>query len=162
MEYTIETAKREDLDGIHKIIYDRCLWFLKNELKGWNIEYYPKKYNKKYFLEQMKINKLFVIKLDNKVCAVMLLKDTDKEYWKDSEPAYYIHHLATDINLKGLGEKLIKYAKKQCELNNKKYLRLDCFKESLFLNSYYQHQGFKNVGSGTKEEYNYNLWEMKI
>lgn len=46
--------------------------------------------------------------------------------------------------------------------NNKKYLRLDCYKESVFLNNYYQKIGFNNVGGGTKGRYNYNLWEMKI
>ncbi len=110
----------------------------------------------------MKINKLLVAKFDNKVCGVMLLKDEDKDYWNTDDHSYYIHHLATDINLKGVGKKLIDYAKEQCRINNKKYLRLDCYQESEFLNNYYQKIGFNKVGSGTEENYSYNLWEMKI
>lgn len=162
MNYKIEKAKIEDLDAISKLIYDRCFWFKQKGIKGWNIDFYPIKYNNKYFIEQMKINKLFVAKLNNKVCGVMLLKYEDKDYWNDENPSYYIHHLATDINLKGVGQKLINYAIEQCKMKNKKYLRLDCYQESKFLNEYYEKVGFKKVGSGTNNNYNFNLWEMKI
>lgn len=159
----IELAKMEDLDAIHKLIYDRCLWLLgRRGVKGWNIESYPNKYDKDYFIEQMKINKLFVAKLNDKVCGAMLLKEEDKCYWNNNLSSYYIHHLVTDIHVKGVGKKLIDYAKEECRQNNKKYLRLDCYKESEFLNNYYQKIGFENVGSGTKGNYNYNLWEMEI
>lgn len=94
----VELAKIEDLDAIHKLIYDRCLWFSKKGVKGWNINFYPEKYNQDYFEEQMKVNQLFVAKSNNKVCGVMLLKEEDKDFWNDDKLCYYIHHLATDIN----------------------------------------------------------------
>lgn len=162
MDDRIEKAKVEDLDAISKLIYNRCLWFSEKGIKGWNVEFYPYKYDKNYFIEQMKINKLFVARLNNKICGVMLLKNEDKDYWDTNDDSYYIHHLATDIALKGIGKKLIDYAKEQCKISNKKYLRLDCHQESEFLNKYYQKVGFNYVGSGTEENYNYNLWEMKI
>lgn len=162
MAYKIELAKIEDLDTIHKLIYDRCLWFSEKGVKGWNVKSYPNKYDTNYFIEQMKINKLFVVKLDSKICGAMLLKDEDKSYWNNEDSSYYIHHLVTDIHLKGVGKELIEYAKEQCKISNKKYLRLDCYKESVFLNSYYQKNGFHHVGDGTIGNYNYNLWEMKI
>lgn len=56
MDYKIEKAKLEDLDAIHKLIYDRCLWFSEKGVKGWNVDFYPNKYDKSYFIEQMKIN----------------------------------------------------------------------------------------------------------
>ena len=162
MDYKVELSTLKDLNSIHKLIYDRCLWFSEKGVKGWNIDYYPNKYDNNYFIEQMKINKLFVAKFNNKVCGVMLLKDEDKDYWNNDDSSYYIHHLATDINLKGVGKKLISYAVEQCKINNKKYLRLDCYQESKFLNEHYKKMGFNNVGSGTDENYNFNLWEMKI
>lgn len=162
MDIKIESATLSDINDICKIIYNRCVWFSNNKLKGWQIDFYPNEYNKEYFVEQMKINKLFVAKSNNKVCGVMLLKDKDLDYWKDEENSYYVHHLATDTNFKGVGRKLIDYAKEECKLNNKKYLRLDCYKESIFLNNYYKNIGFNNVGSGSQEDYNYNLWEMEI
>lgn len=162
MTYKIELAKIKDLDTIHRLIYNRCLWFSEKGVKGWNVKFYPNKYTQNYFVEQMKINKLFVIKLDNIVCGAMLLKEEDKEYWNNDDCSYYIHHLVTDSNLKGIGKKLIEFAKGQCKENDKKYLRLDCYKESVFLNKYYKNLGFHNVGNGTKGDYHYNLWEMKI
>ena len=161
-DYKIETAKLEDLDSIHKLIYDRCLWFREKGVKGWDVDYYPNKYDKSYFIEQMKINKLFVAKFNNKICGVMLLKNEDKDYWNNDDTSYYIHHLATDVNLKGVGKALINYAIEQCKINNKKYLKLDCYQESKFLNEHYEKLGFNKVGSGTDENYNFNLWEMKI
>lgn len=51
MDYKIEKAKIEDLDAIHKLIYDRCLWFSEKGVKGWNVDFYPNKYDKSYFIE---------------------------------------------------------------------------------------------------------------
>lgn len=158
----VELAKAKDIDFICNIIYDRCLWFSKNGLKGWNVKYYPKKYNKEYFKEQMNINKLFVAKENNKIYGVMLLKKEDKDYWSDDKSCYYIRHLATDINMSGVGKLLLNYAKSQCKKDNKEFLRLDCYKTSVFLNNYYKSLGFVNVGSGKLGDYSYNLWEMKI
>ena len=84
----VELAKIEDLEAIHKIIYDRCLWFQEKNVKGWNINFYPEKYNKDYFKEQMRINQLFVAKSNNKVCGVMLLKDEDRDFWNDNKYLY--------------------------------------------------------------------------
>lgn len=162
MNYKIEKATIEDLDAIHKLIYDRCLWFREKGVKGWNVNSYPHKYGKNYFIEQMKINKLVVAKFNNKVCGVMLLKEEDKNYWNNNDYSYYIHHLATAINLKGIGKTLINYVIEQCKINNKKYLRLDCYQESKFLNEYYKKMGFNKVGSGTDGNYNFNLWEIVI
>ncbi len=158
----VELAKIEDLEAIHKIIYDRCLWFQEKNVKGWNINFYPEKYNKDYFKEQMRINQLFVAKSNNKVCGVMLLKDEDRDFWNDNKYCYYIHHLATDIKIKGIGNLLLNYAIEQCKKDNKDYLRLDCYKTSVFLNEYYKKVGFNKVGSGNLKSYKYNLWELKI
>ncbi len=162
MDYKIELAKYEDLNAIYKLIYDRCLWFSKNGVKGWNIESYPNKYNQEYFKNQMQINKLFILKIGNNICGVMLIKETDSDYWKDNISSYYIHHLATDINKNGIGKLLINFAIEQCKIDNKSRLRLDCYKTSFFLNEYYKKLGFKNVGNGIKEDYEFNLWEMIV
>ncbi len=33
MDYNISKAKIEDLDAIHKLIYDSCLWFSEKGVK---------------------------------------------------------------------------------------------------------------------------------
>jgi len=166
MDYKIEKAKLEDIDDIFKIIYERCLWFEEKGIYGWELESYTIKYDKEYFKKQMKINELYVAKLKGKICGVMLLKKEDKNFWSDNASSYYIRHLTTDINLKGVGECLIKYAIELAKINKKEYLRLDCYQESEFLNNYYQKFGFINVGKGENideiEDYKYNLYQMKL
>ena len=162
MDYKIELASLNDITKIHKIIVDRCKWFNQNDIKGWNIEFYPNRYNIEYFKEQLKINKLYVAKKGKLVIGTMLLKSRDIDYWNDSKSSYYIHHLATDINFKGVGRELIYFAIKKCREDKKEYLRLDCYQTSKFLNNYYKELGFTNVGSGIQGDYHYNLWEMKI
>lgn len=162
MHYIVDKAKVSDIDDICNLIYSRCLWFLEKGILGWELGYYDIKYNKDYFVEQMNINNLFVAKLDNKVVGAMLLKDSDRNYWDNDDESFYIHHLVTDINLKGVGKELIDFAIRNCILNNKKYLRLDCFKDNRFLNDYYKSIGFRNVGSGSEVDYDYNLWEVNI
>ena len=50
VNYKIEKATIEDLDAIHKLIYDRCLWFREKGVKGWNVNSYPHKYGKNYLI----------------------------------------------------------------------------------------------------------------
>lgn len=158
----ITLANINDLKDIHQILVGRCIWLNDHGIKQWNQNNYPKKYSINYFSEQMKINKLFVAKDNKSVVGVMLLKNEDKTYWQDDKQAYYIHHLATNSNYKGIGIELIKFAIKEAKLNNKDYLRLDCVKSNLKLNNYYKLLGFKIVGFGKYGSYYYNLLELKI
>ena len=162
MSCIIEPAKASELEAIHNLIYKRCVWFDNKGVKGWSASVYPNKYPVEYFKEQMSINKVFVAKVDGAIQGVMVLKHVDKNFWEDDEPAYYIHHLATDVESRGVGKQLIDFAIEQCKKDGKKYLRLDCYKDSMFLNSYYPKIGFKNAGYGTFKQYEYSRWELKI
>lgn len=162
IDYKIQLAVVNDLEEIHQIIIDRCNWFLKNNIKQWNINHYPKKYNLEYFKEQMKINKLYVAKTKNRVIGVMLLKETDKEYWLDNKNAFYIHHLATSIDYTGVGNALLTFAINQAKRRKKDYVRLDCVQSNSKLNQYYRNFGFVNIGSIESNGCYHNLWEMKI
>ena len=109
----------------------------------------------------MKNHKLYVVKQENKVIGVFLLKENDKIYWNNDDSAYYIHHLATKIGYTGIGTKILNFIEKLAKENSKKYIRLDCKKSNVELNRYYQKQGFIYKGSG-EEPYSHNLWEKEI
>lgn len=156
----IELASKNEIDEIYDLIIARCLWFKEHSIKQWDVNIYPKLFNKKYFLKQMETDKLFVLKKD-KIAGVVLLKDKDG-YWPDLENAYYVHHLATSPDYKGLGIELLNFALEQAKKDNKDYLRLDCLRDNQKLNQYYESLGFKNVGSGESIGYPYNLWEMEV
>lgn len=156
----IRLAKQEDIQDIMNIIKERCDWFKENNIDQWANNYLGK-YNENYFNEVMQLHKLYVVKQNNEVIGVFLLKETDKTYWENDDNAYYIHHLATKIGYTGIGTKIINFIEKLAEKNSKKYIRLDCKKNNIKLNQYYQKQGFIYKGSGEKT-YSYNLWEKEI
>lgn len=114
-------------------------------------------YDKNYFKSQVMTNKLYVTSKDNPIVGLYLLKEDDS-YWNDNAPAFYLHHLATEVNCKVLLDDAIK----KCQKYHKKYLRLDCLKENDKLNEYYKSKGFKYVSSGCDEYYKYNLYELEI
>lgn len=158
----IVLANEGDAKSIHNLIVKRCKWFKENNIKQWELEYYPVYFDDKYFKERASTNNLFMAKSDGKIIGAMLLKEDDKSYWKDDESSYYIHHLVTDIKYKGVGKELINFAINKCIENKKAYLRLDCVKSNIKLNNYYKNLGFENVGSGKEIGYTYNLYELKL
>ena len=162
MKYKIELAKIEDITDIYKLIYDRCVWFEQKKFKGWGLNRYHNLINEKYFESHFITDKLYVIKENNKIVGSMLLKEDDKDFWEDDEASYYIHNLVTDINIKGIGKHLINFAIEKCKEDNKKFLRLDCYTESVFLNDYYKQVGFKYIKSGKIGNYEFNLLELEV
>lgn len=110
----------------------------------------------------MKINKFYVVKKGDEICGVMLLKSYDPTYWNNDDNAYYIHHFATSLNNKGLGELMLKFAIDISKKDSKKFLRLDCVSTNKVLNNYYKKHNFKFINSGKVGKYNFNLWEYKI
>lgn len=161
MNIKIEIAKENDIETIQDLIVKRCKWFDENNIKQWDMSY-AKRYDKDYFKNQINTNLMYVGKYDETIAGCMLLKNKDEDYWQDDEPSYYIHHLATDILYKGIGKSLINFAINKARNDNKKYLRLDCFKSNIKLNNHYKNLGFEEKGAGKIGEYTYNLWEFKI
>ena len=161
-KYKILLAIEEDLEQINKLYADRVKWFNENNIEQWGNNY-PNRYNVLYLKEQMKINKLYVMKNENKVIGSMLLKNEDSKYWEDTDNAYYIHHLVTDINTRGIGLELIKFAIEECINDRKEYLRLDTVSKNNWLTEYYQKLGFEILGSKEiKKGVEEKLWQMKI
>lgn len=159
----IKLATKYDVDQILNIIYQKCVWLKENNIDQWDIENYIKIYNKKYFLNMINDEKLFIAQLDNIVIGVFLLKSTDVEYWENkTDLAFYIHHLATKNGFKGLGKIIIDFCIEYSKNNKKDYLRLDCKSDNKKLNNYYEKMGFLLKGSGNIYNYSYNLRELKL
>lgn len=157
---TIRLAEKEELKEILEVIKERCDWFQKNNINQWRNNY-PGRYNEDYFYEAMQVHKLYIAVEDNKIIGVFLLKESDKVFWDNDDPAYYIHHLATKIGYPGVGSKILKFIEELAKKDSKKYIRLDCKKSNVALNQYYQNQGFTFKGDG-EEPYSHNLWEKEV
>ena len=156
----IGLASEEDVNDIVQLIEKRCLWFREKGLPGWSIEDYPVRYNREYFRESMQSGKLITAKIEGVLAGTMLLRTTDPEYWQDACSAYYIHHLATDPEIHGLGRKMVGYARKLCEEEGKDYLRLDYDVRSPFLGKYYDSLGFNDAGGGKTRHFEYRLMQL--
>lgn len=157
----IELATENDISIILEIIKARCDWFLKNKIEQWGSWYYEDLYDRKYFLEAMKKNDLYIVKNGNEIIGLFLLKYKNEKYWKDNKPAIYLEHFVTKLGNPGLGEKILEFIKNIAKEKNLKYLRLDCMRINPKINEYYQKHGFQNKGEGN-EPYEYRLWEMEI
>lgn len=157
----IELAVLKDVECILNILEKRCVWMEMNNIEQWQSNSYTISFNEGYFNKEVKKKRVYVAKINNKVGGVFLLRDNDV-LWKDSERAFYIHHLATDINYKGLGKIIIEYIKYLALKQNKTYIRLDCVKNNEKLNNYYEKLGFILRQSGRIRNYEYNLREFRI
>ena len=156
-----ELAKVNDITIILEIIKERCDWFLKSNIEQWGSWYYEDLYDYKYFLEAMKKNNLYVVKNNEEIVGLFLLKYENDEYWKDFQPAIYLDHFVTKLGHQGLGEKILDFIRNKAHEKNLKYLRLDCMRCNPKINEYYQKHGFQNKGEGN-EPYEYRLWEMEL
>lgn len=156
--YKIDVAKEDDLEEFHNIITSRCKWLEEKGVNQWRPTSYPIRYNINYFREH--INNLYIIKDDKEVLGGFLLKESDEKYWSDSDDvsAYYIHHLATKIGVKGLGRLLILFAVNKAKQDKREYLRLDCSSRNKRLNQYYEQLGFIYSGKNWSE----SLWQIKL
>lgn len=161
MEDKISLALETDLEQINQLYIKRIKWFNDHNIKQWS-ERYAYIYDVSYLKEQMKINQLYVVKNDGIVLGSMLLKNDDNQIWSSNDNAYYIHHLVTDINVRGVGVQLIKFAIKKCIDDGKDYLRLDTVSKNIWLNDYYKKLGFEFYGYKEMKGGAENLWQMKI
>lgn len=159
--FIIKLANFNNINDILNILEQRCIWMEKSNINQWKPNSYTITFNKHYFKEQINNKKIYIAILNQKVCGVFLLDNFDK-LWNNSEPALYIHHLATDIHFKGLGRIIIEYIKLIASQQNKNYIRLDCVSDNKKLNAYYEKLGFNLVETGTIKTYNYNLRELKL
>ena len=158
----IELATINDIDSIVDIIYKRCLWLASKNIHQWPLDYYPDRYNKEYFIEELEKDYLFVAKDNDSVVGVILLKKEDPRYWENDVKALYIHHFSTKEGYNGTGKLLLEHAINFTLGKNIPYLRLDCVKHNDKLNKYYINFDFKLIKSGIIGTYEYNLLEKKL
>ena len=156
----IQLAEKKDLLQVIKIFKERVKWFKKKKIKQWDSLYYLVYYNILYLFKIIKQDKLYVVKNNNMVIGIFLIKKEDTEYWDDDKKAYYIRHFSTKLGNKGLGEVMFKFIEDLAKENNIRYLRLDCVRDS-FISEYWQNHGFKKMGTLDKP-YPCYLYEKEI
>ena len=69
------------------------------------------------------------------------------------ESAWYIHNFASSIARHGAGGVMLDRLRERAAELGKRALRLDCARDSAFLNDYYEKRGFCRVGECCEEPY---------
>lgn len=109
-------------------------------------------------------SEVFLARIHDEVVGTLIICWSDPEIWEklDTFEAAYIHKLAVNRNFKGLGigARLLEWAAGYVKTKGKRLLRLDCMKDNLRLNKYYQELGFTYIRC--KDLWNINLYEKTI
>lgn len=161
MEYKILLATEKDIKEIINLYKKRIIWFNKNNINQWDLNYLNI-HNDTYLKQEMKINKLYIVKKDNKVIGSVLLKEEDNRFWNDDLKSYYLRHLVTDVNYKNVGKLLINFIIEKAKNNKKECIRLDCKGTNEKLNNYYKEIGFIYKGKKQVKDSYENLWQLTI
>lgn len=124
----IVKANPNDLDGILKITEETRAYFKGEGIPQWQ-NAYP---NKETFENDIKLERLFVVKEEEKVIGFFALVYPDHNYdyiedgkWEDNSPYIAIHRMAIDKDYKGRGfaGKVFDYVKEEYD-----HIRIDTHK----------------------------------
>ena len=148
------------IDIAVEIMQEATAWLIETGKPLWN-------------LEDLAIDKMlkteckesFVVGLDDEESvAAMILKWHDPLFWPEISPnkSGFIHKLCVRRKYagKGIAQKMIDYAIKECKTRTIKCLRLDCDADRIKLISLYKSLGFSKTAQRKMDEYTVALFEL--
>lgn len=150
----LRRAEPHELDAVFGLIAERVAWMDRVGLRQWNSSGYLEAYPRAYFEEQMEKGRLYVLEEDGAIAAAAVLLDEDPR-WADFPPesAWYVHNFASSISHHGAGGAMLTRLRARAAELGKRALRLDCARDSAFLNEYYEKHGYRRVGECREEPY---------
>nr|WP_245339023.1 GNAT family N-acetyltransferase [Paenibacillus shirakamiensis] len=108
---------------------------------------------------------VFIIFANQEPAAMFTLQKGDLEYWgnKNSDDYFYLHRLTVRESYRklGLGEAIVHFAISYADREWGLGFRLDCQGNNMKLNRFYQKLGFRFMGTGIKNQKQYNLYQWK-
>jgi len=155
MAYHFTVATAEDIPAVRDLIQQRIDWMDEVGIRQWNTCNYWDAYPMAYFEKRVSQNALMVVRRENeeRIIGAVVLVDEDDFWDGDTTPAYYIHNLATALDVKGLGAEIVAMCEELVRQRGCERMRLDCTKSNEFLNRYYEEKGYVVVGEVIKEFY---------
>ena len=157
-------ANIDDLSSLMAIT-QRCIENLdKQGIYQWD-EVYPAKSD---FHEDIQYESLYVITAADEIFGCICINQVEypgyeNENWVGSR-YFVIHKMIVDPQKegKGYGEFAMKHAEKMALLKKKDSIRLDCFKQNLRANRFYQKLGYALRGEVLFRKGMFNLYERMI
>ena len=106
-----------------------------------------------------------VVNEKEEVLGAIRIMSKDFLYWgEQKEEALYIHSLIIleKYSGQGIGQQVIEQIRNQAKALGYPWLRLDCNSANPVLCSYYEAQGFVQVGIREFEDFSCNLYQRKV
>ncbi len=161
--YTFRRAKADEVRSVFSLVENRVHWMDEAGIQQWNVTRYLEAYPMSYYTERQSDGELYVLVSDNRIIGTVVLLDED-ERWQDraTDPALYVHNLATLPGEKGAGKTILAEAEQLARAKGKRYVRLDCAVDNVFLNSYYGSLGYRLAGTCEEGFYKGNRREKEL
>jgi len=159
----------QDVDKAISVIHSAGAWLEKsgrNSSKWWQ----PQNLNKQFLLQYAEANEFYVLLIDNKPAAAMILQLTERnQSWKSVDKkhpkrAVYIHWLAVDREFAGQGlpKLMIDFAAKFAKEKNVSLLRLDTNADEPKLMRIYENLSFEPMGVEREENHNTVFYQKTL
>lgn len=141
----IKNSDLEDLEDIFRL-YTEAREFQKIKFPE---NQWPE-FSKEMILNELDENRQFKLIIDEQIACIWAVTFSDAEIWeeKNSDPAIYIHRIATNPHFRGHNfvSEIVGWAKEYAQQHDKKYIRLDTCGENQKLISHYCNAGFNFLG----------------
>lgn len=141
----IENSSRSDLEEIFRL-YGEATKLQKIKFPG---NQWPQ-FSRELVENELDENRQFKVMIDSKIACVWAVTFSDPEIWeeKNSDPAIYIHRIATNHEFSGNNfvSVIVDWAKGYAWEHNRRFVRLDTCGDNKKLISHYCNAGFDFLG----------------
>lgn len=159
--YIFRKATEQEVPEIFALIMRRVAWMDQVGIQQWNTTKYDQRYPLSYYEQRRQMDELFVLESSGKILCVGALFHEDPR-WPDQANAYYLHHLAAELDAKGAGSIFLQLAEKYAAEQGIQYLRLDSAVGNTTLENYYTCRGYVEAGRCEDGLYNGILRQKKL
>lgn len=161
--YLFRKAEKQEVPMVFDLIMRRVAWMDQVGIRQWNTTKYDECYPQEYYEKRRQKDELFVLEERPSGCLVCVgaLFHEDAR-WPDPESAYYLHHLASAVDAKGVGSIFLQEAEKYTKKQGKTYLRLDSAVGNTVLEEYYTSRGYVEAGRCIDRLYKGILRQKKL
>ena len=166
MNIQLNQAQGEELDLVLRFLRQAALRLQKKGVDQWQNWLDPAMEDLAWIKEGFESKEFFlVINEKEEVLGAIRIMSKDLLYWgEQAEEALYIHSLIILEKYagQGIGKQVIEQVRNQAKALGYPWLRLDCNSANPALCSYYETQGFLQVGIRKFEDFSCNLYQKKI
>lgn len=140
----IMTSTIEDLTSIFKLYQEASTFQKRMNMITWP------RFSKEMVIKEIEEKKQFKFIINKEIACVWAIAFEDPHIWgeKNTDPAIYIHRIATHPSYRGNNfvKKMVAWGKEYAQSHQKKFIRLDTVGENTSLIRHYKKCGFNFLG----------------